>query len=63
MRRGVLPYRKLTRAEAFHKGTVSNALGSAMQAGAALRLLVRLRVSRRAALVAPVRSGWEFDSR
>ena len=34
-----------------------------MQAGAARRIPVRLRVSRRAALVALVGSGWELDSR
>ena len=56
MRDGVLPYRKLTLAEAFDKATVYNAYGSPMQAGAARRIPVRLRVSRRAALVALVGS-------
>ena len=51
MRGGVPPYRKLTLAEAFDKGTVSNAYGSSMQAGAARRIPVRLRESRRAAFV------------
>ena len=61
MRCGVPPYRKLTLAEAFDIATVSNALGSSMQAGAARRIPVRLRVSRRAALVALVGSGWENE--
>ena len=61
MRGGVPPYRKLTLAEAFDIATVSNALGSSMQAGAARRIPVRLRVSRRAALVALVGSGWENE--
>ena len=59
MGRGVPPYRKLPLAEAFDKGTVPNAYGSSMQAGAARRIPVRLRESRRAALVALVGSGWE----
>ena len=54
---GVPPYRKLTLAEAFDIATIPNALGSSMQAGAARRIPVRLRVSRRAALVALVGSG------
>ena len=58
---GVPPYRKLTLAEAFDIATISNALGSSMQAGAARRIPVRLRVSRRAALVALVGSGWENE--
>ena len=41
MRCGVPPYRKLTLAEAFDIATVSNALGSSMQAGAARRISVR----------------------
>ena len=57
LRGGVPPYRKLTLAEAFDIATVSNALGSSMQAGAARRIPVRLRESRRAALVALVGSG------
>ena len=58
MRGGVPPYRKLTLAEAFDIATIPNALGSSMQAGAARRIPVRLRVSRRAALVG---SGWENE--
>ena len=41
MGRGVPPYRKLTLAEAFDIATISNALGSSMQAGAARRISVR----------------------
>ena len=59
MRCGVPPYRKLTLAEAFDKGTVPNAYGSSMQAGAARRIPVRLRESRRAALVALGGNGWQ----
>ena len=58
---GVPPYRKLTLAEAFDIATVPNAYGSSLQAGAARRIPVRLRVSRRAALVALVGSGWENE--
>ena len=54
-------YRKLTLAEAFDIATIPNALGSSLQAGAARRIPVRLRVSRRAALVAFVGSGWENE--
>ena len=61
MGRGVPPYRKLTLAEAFDIATIPNALGSSLQAGAARRIPVRLRVSRRAALVALVGSGWENE--
>ena len=39
--RGCTPYRKLTLAETFNKGTISNAYGSSMQAGAARRISVR----------------------
>ena len=64
MGRGGPPlYRKLALAEAFDIATIPNALGSSMQAGAARRIPVRLRVSRRAALVALVGSGWELDNR
>ena len=59
MRGGVPPYRKLTLAEAFDIATIPNALGSSLQAGAARRIPVRLRESRRAALVAFVGSGFE----
>ena len=55
MRGGLPPYRKLTLAEAFDIATVANAVGSSMQAGAARRIPVRLRESRRAALVG---RGW-----
>ena len=41
MRVGVSPYRKLTLAEAFDKGTGPYAYGSSMQAGAARRISVR----------------------
>ena len=61
MRGGVPPYRKLTLAEAFDIATIPNAYGSSMQAGAARRIPVRLRVSRRAALVALVGGGWEKE--
>ena len=61
MGRGVPPYRKLTLAEAFDKATVYNAYGSSLQAGAARRIPVRLRVSRRAALVPLVGGGWEKE--
>ena len=59
MGRGVPPNRKLTLAEAFDIATIPNALGSSLQAGAARRIPVRLRESRRGALVALVGSGWE----
>ena len=61
MGRGVPRYSKLTLAEAFDIATIYNALGSSLQAGAARRIPVRLRVSRRAALVALVGSGWENE--
>ena len=56
-----IPYRKLTLAEALDAGAVENAYGSSLKAGAAQRIPVRLRESRRAALVALVGGGWENE--